>query len=61
MKGVGGVAETRSLGRTDGRTDGRPDGRTDGITHTRMDEGHFYSPPPPTSGDNKQSLDLIKD
>ena len=45
MKDVGGVAETRSLGRTAGRTDG--------VTHTRTDEGHFYSPPPPTSGDNK--------
>ena len=43
MKDVGVVAETRSLGRTAGGTDG--------ITHTRMDEGHFYSPPPPTSGD----------
>ena len=32
-------------------SDGRPDGQTDGITHTRSDEGHFYSPPPPTSGD----------
>ena len=35
MKDVGGVAETRSLG----RTAGRPDGRTDGITPTRTDEG----------------------
>ena len=40
MKDVGGVQETRSLGRTDGGTDG--------ITHTRMDKGHFYSPPAPT-------------
>ena len=48
MKDVGGVAETKSLGRTAGRTEGR----TDAITHTRTDEGHFYSPPPPTSGDN---------
>ena len=43
MKDVGGVAGTRF------RTDGRTEGRTD----TRTDEGHFYSPPPPTSGDNK--------
>ena len=42
MKDVGGVAETRSLG------------RTDGITHTRADEGHFYSPPLPTSGDKNE-------
>ena len=48
MKDVGGVAETRSLGPTEGRTDG--------ITHTRMEEGHFYSPPPPTSGDNKKAI-----
>ena len=46
----GGVAETRSLERTVGRTDGRKDG----ITHTRTDEGHFYSPPPPTLGDNEK-------
>ena len=46
MKDVGGVAETRSLGRMAGRTDR--------ITHTRTDEGHFYSPPLPTSG-NKNS------
>ena len=39
MKDVRGVAETRS------------DGMTEGRTHTRTDEGHFYSPPPPTSGD----------
>ena len=47
MKDVGGAAETRSLGQTAGRTEGR----TDGITDTQTDEGHFYSPPPPTSGD----------
>ena len=35
----------------DGRKDGLNDGRTDGRTHTRTDEGHFYNPPPPTSGD----------
>ena len=35
-----------------GQMDGKTDGRTDGITHTQMDKGHFYSPPPPTSGDN---------
>ena len=52
MKDVG--AETRSPGRTAGRTEGRTDGRTDGITHTRMDEGHFSSPPPPTSGDKNE-------
>ena len=28
------------------------DRRMDGIMHTRMDEGHFYSHPPPTLGDN---------
>ena len=33
-------------------SDGRPDGQTDGITQTRTHEGHFNSPPPPTSGDN---------
>ena len=26
----------------------------DGWMHTRTDEGHFYSPPPPTSGDKKE-------
>ena len=40
MKDVGGLAGTRSLGRTAGRTD----------------EGHFYSPPPPTSGDKTELL-----
>ena len=44
MKDVG-AAEKRFLRRTTGR---------DGITHTRTDEGHFYSPPPPTLGDNKR-------
>ena len=29
------------------------DGRTDGHTHGQTDEGHFYSPPPPTLGDKK--------
>ena len=48
MKDGGGVAETRSLRWTDGRTEGR----ADDITQTRTDEGHFYSPPPPASGDN---------
>ena len=47
MKDVGGVAETRSLGWTEGRADEW----MDGIMHTGTDEGHFYSPPPPTSGD----------
>ena len=32
---------------------GRTEGMTDGRTHTRTDEGHFYCPPPPTSGDSK--------
>ena len=50
MKDVGGVAETSSLGRTVGRTEAR----TEGITHTRTDESHFYSSPPPMSGDNKE-------
>ena len=50
MKDVRGVAGTRSDGRRD---DGRTGGMTDGRTHTRTDEGHFYSPPPPTSGDEK--------
>ena len=40
MKSVGGVAERDLSAR-----------RPDGITHTRTDEGHFYSPPSPTSGD----------
>ena len=31
------------------------EGRTDGITHTRTNEGHFYSLPPPTSGDKNRS------
>ena len=49
---VGRVAETRS--------------RTDGITHTRTDEGHFYSPPFPLrlrrvtikNAEEKESIDL---
>ena len=48
MNDVRGVAGTRS----DGRKDGRKDGLTDGRMHKRTDEGHFYSLPPPTSGDN---------
>ena len=51
-KDFGGVAETRSLGWTAGRMDIR----MDGITHTWTDEDHFYSPSPPTSGDNKWVL-----
>ena len=43
MKDVGGVAEKRS----------RTDGSTDGITHTRMDDGHVYIPPSPTTGNKK--------
>ena len=27
------------------------DGWMDGLMHTQMDEGHFYSLPPPTSGE----------
>ena len=37
--------------RSDGRKNGRNDGRTDRRTHTWTDKGHFFSPPPPTSGD----------
>ena len=44
MKDVEGVAETRFLGWTAGQTEG--------ITHIWMDEGHFYSSTPHTSGDN---------
>ena len=47
MKDVEGVAETRSLGWTAGQMERQ----TDGIAHTRMDKGHFCSPPLPTSGD----------
>ena len=44
----------------DGQTDGRTDGRTDdGITPTRTDEGHFYSPPLPMSGDKIVGIDYI--
>ena len=50
MKDVG-FAKTRSLGQTAGKTDIR----MDRITHTLTDKGHFYSPPPPTSGDNEAS------
>ena len=39
IKDVRGVAGTRS------------DGWTDGRMHTQTGEGHFYSRPPPTSGD----------
>ena len=28
-------------------------GRKDKLAHTGTDEGHYYSPSPPTSGDNK--------
>ena len=35
------------------------DGRTDRITHIIwMDEGHFYSPPPPMSDDKYGKLSL---
>ena len=50
IKDVGRVAETRSLGRTDRRMDG--------ITHTPTDKGHFFSPYPPTSGDNKNLIPI---
>ena len=46
MKDVRGVTGTRSDGRNVRRTDGR--------TYTRTDEGHFYSPPPPTSVDKEE-------
>ena len=52
-KDVGGVAETRSLGLTAGWMEGYMKGWMDRIMHTQMDEGHFYSPSMPTSGDNK--------
>ena len=52
MKDVRGVAGTRSHGRKGGQNDGWTDGRT----HTRTDEAHFYSPPPPASSDKKQNL-----
>ena len=48
MKDVGGVAETRSLGQPAEWMDRQ----MDGITHIWWDEGHFYSPPLPTPGDN---------
>ena len=51
MKDVRDIAGTRSEGWKDGRKDGRNDGRT----HTRTDEGYFYSPPPPTSGDKNHT------
>ena len=50
MKDVG-IAKTRSLGQTAGKTDIR----MDRITHTLTDKGHFYSAPPPTSGDNEEN------
>ena len=34
-------------------TDRRMYGMTGGQTHTQTDEGHFCSPPPPTSGDTE--------
>ena len=56
MKDVGGVAKTRY--QTDGQTNGRMDGWMDRIMHTQTDEGHFYSPPLPTSGKKKTKCDL---
>ena len=47
---LGGVAETRSLGRKDGLKDGRTDGRNNAYMGGR---GLFLEPPPPTSGDNE--------
>ena len=38
----------------------RTDGRKDGITHTRTDESHFYSPPPPTSDDNQSDAPALE-
>ena len=53
MKDIGGgVAETRSLERTEGRTDG--------ITHTRTDEGHFYNPLLPTSDDKEKEINEMR-
>ena len=51
MKDVRGVAVTRANERKDGRTDRR--------THTRTDEGHFYSPPPPMSGDKDLDATIL--
>ena len=34
-------------------TDRKTDGMKDGQMHTQTDEGHFYSPPLPMSGDNE--------
>ena len=47
-KDVGGVAGTRFW----------KDGQTEGRTHTRTNEGHFYSPPPPPSGDNNYFMEV---
>ena len=47
----------------EGRLEGMMHGQTDGWMHTRMDEDHFYSPPPPMSGDKKHGcmfLELCK-
>ena len=40
--------------------DGIKDGQTDGRTHTRTDEGCFYSSPPPTSGDKNRAALFLK-
>ena len=34
-------------------TDRKTDGMKDGRMHTQTDEGHFYSPPSPMSGENE--------
>ena len=34
-------------------TDRKTDGMKDGQIHTQTDEGHFYSPPLPMSGENE--------
>ena len=34
-------------------TDRKTDGMKDGQMHTQTDEGHFYSPPLPMSGENE--------
>ena len=39
--------------RLDGQKDGWNEGMKDGQMHTQTDEGHFYSPPLPMSGENK--------
>ena len=47
IKDVAGVAATKSKS-----------AKAITFTHTRTDEGHIYSPPPPTPGDNKGSIEI---